>query len=144
MKTGTLVLIGLAGFAAYYFQQLNTVADTVQIVFAGIQPQGLLKYNLLFNVQNVSNASVTINALTANVTVNGNTLGTITDFTKRTVAGTSQETIPLTFDVSLITLPSTVLSLINSGSPNLNFVVTGYANINGFVLPFSENQTVGV
>lgn len=142
MKTGTIVLIGAAGLAAYYFAQLGTVAKTVQIVMEDIEPQGLLAYDLVFNVQNVSNASVNLNAMTATVFLNGNSLGTVTDFTKTLVPGTSQVPVKVRFDLSVLNLPSTIMQLIQSSNPALNFQVTGFANINGFVVPFTQDQSL--
>lgn len=144
MKTGTIVLIGAAGLAAYYFAQLGTVAKTVQIVFTGIRPQGLLAYDLEFNVQNVSNGSVSLNAMTATVFLNGNQIGTVNDFTKYQVPGTSQTPVKVRFDLSLMNLPSTILQLIQSGNPQLSFQVTGYANISGFVVPFTQSDALAV
>lgn len=144
MKPGTMILIGAAGFAAYYFAQLGTVAKTVQVVFNGIQPQGLLTYNLDFKVQNVGNAGVTLNAMTATVFLNGNALGTASDFTKRLIPGTSETNVTVKFDLNLFSLPAEIMQLVQSGSPNLIFEVNGYANVNGFVVPFTENDTVTV
>lgn len=144
MKTGTIIFIGVAGLAAYYFAQLGTVAKTIQIEFDGIQPQSLTAYDLLFRVQNVANGTVNLNAMTATVFLNGNQIGTVNDFKKYEIPGTSQQDIKVRFDLSLFSLPSAIMQLVNANNSGLNFQVTGYANVNGFVVPFTQSEALAI
>lgn len=142
MKVGTLLLIGLAGFAAIEFLNLGTAVATVQFVFSGVTVNNPLSYNIQILVQNVSNASCTLSALTGAVTVNDNPIGTISDFTAVVIPPTSQQTINVNLAVSALSLPSSIIDLVNNSGGDLDFNVTGNANVNGLVLPFSLDKSV--
>lgn len=144
MKTGTVVLLGLAGLVLYEFQQLGTAVATVQFVFNGVQPKGLLKYTIQILVQNVSNATCQVNAMTGVVSINDNPVGNISDFQPVTVPGRGQQIVNIDLTVSVVELPSAVIDLLNNSGGNLAFNVTGNANVNGLILPFSLDKSISV
>lgn len=147
MKAGTLVLIVAAAGAAYYFEQLGVAGQTIQINFAGVTFKSITKLSLLFNIQNVSNAPVFVKALTADVTVNGDSIGSISAFptgTEGNIPATGQKQMAFDLDISIISLPGAVRDIINNSSGQLNFEVIGNANVNSLVLPFDLTKTVSV
>lgn len=144
MKTTDVLLMAGVGLGVYYFQQLNVAGQTVQFVFSGVQILSVTKLQVQILVQNVSNASVTLKAITADVTINGNELGSASDFNETVIGPTSQQQINLILDLSVLSLPGTILSLINQAGNSFNFSVVGNANINSLVLPFSLNKSITI
>lgn len=141
--TDILILLGLGGLV-YYFAQLNTAAGTANFVLGVPSFITPTKINIPINVQNVSNATINLKALTANVTINGNSIGAASTFTPVTIQPTSQQLINLTLDLSILSLPSTILSLINQTGNTYNFAVNGNANVDSLVIPFNLTQTVTI
>lgn len=144
MKTGTALTVLALGVAFYYFAQLGTAAATVQIVFSGIQPMGLLKYRLNFIIQNVSNATVDLNSLAADVTINGNDVGNISKFGTTQIGPNSQTTIDADLNVSLLSLPGAIRDLLTNSHGTFDFRVIGNMNINTLVLPVDVEQTINI
>lgn len=144
MKTGNLLLLGGAGLIIYYLSQLGVAGKTVQFVFKGVSFLSATKLQIQLMVQNVSNANITLNALTGDVTINGNELGSASTFTPVDIPGASQQQINLILDISILSLPSTIINLINQAGNTLNFQVTGNANINSLVVPFSVQQAITI
>ncbi len=147
MKTGTILLVAAAAGAAYYFEQLGVAGATIQINFAGVSFKSLTKLNLVFNIQNVSNAPVFVKALTADVTVNDNEIGSISAFpngTEGNIPATGQKTMNFDLDISLISLPGAVRDIINNSGGQLNFEVIGNANVNALVLPFDLVKAINL
>jgi hypothetical protein len=144
MKTGTaLILIGVGGFVLYEVTKLKSAANTVQIIFQGIQPQGPLDYNLQFLIQNVSNTAAQLNALSGTVSINNNVVGNLSNFTPTEIPATSQQVINIDFKPSLIGLSSEIVQLVTQGAgQTLNFAVNGSMNVNGLLLPFNVNNSV--
>lgn len=144
MKTGTILLIGGAALAAYYFEQLGVAGATVQILFDGVQIKSLTKFTAQFRIQNVSNASVIVRALTGDITLNGSEVGNISMFDEYDIPATGQKVISVDFTPNLLALPQTVINAINNSGGNLNFQVTGNMNVNTLVLPFSLQEGITV
>jgi hypothetical protein len=144
MKTSTIVLLALGGFALYEFTKIKNAANTVQIVFQGIQPQGVLDYNLQFLVQNVSNTSAQLNALAGTVSINNNVVGNLSNFQPVTVPATAQQEVNVDFKPNLIGLTSEALQLLGSSGQTLTFAVNGTMNVNGLLLPFNVTNTLQV
>jgi hypothetical protein len=141
--TDILILLGLGGLV-YYFAQLNTAAGTANFVLGIPSFITPTKVNIPISVQNVSNAEVKLNALTANVAINGNPIGTASTFVQTVIEPTSQQLVNLTLDLSVLSLPTTILSLFNQTGNTYNFTVNGNANVNSLVLPFNLTQSVTI
>jgi len=144
MKTGTLLLVGGLALAAYEYAQLNTAVGTVQFMVAGINFKSLTDYEIQLLVQNVSNANVDLNALTGIVTINGSQIGNITDFSPVNIAPRSQQIVNIDLQPNLLSIPGAVQNLINNPGSTFNIAVSGNANVNNLVIPFSANQSISV
>jgi len=144
MKGSTIALLAVGAGVVYYFSQLGTAGATANFVLQGVQVKSLTKLNIQIMAQNVSNANITLNALTANVSINGNSVGTASSFVPVDIAPTSQQLINVELDLSVLSLPSTIMSLINQTGNSYNFTVQGNANVNNLVIPFSLSQQVTI
>ena len=146
-QTSWLLIAGL-GLAAWYWGKLGQAANVVNVVFNGIQVNGLTSFTLNFVIQNVSNAIVSVNSVAANVTANGTTIGNASYFGNPiTIPANSQQSVPLQFAVSLLGLPNAIIQLISNLSAgtnsNITFEAKGNMNINGLVLPLDvQTQTI--
>lgn len=142
MKATTLLLLGALGFGIYEIEQLKTFSNNFQLIFQGVDLLGVLKYRLNFIVQNVTNATVTINSFAADVTINDNDLGNVSTFTPTTINPNSQQQFSVILQPSLLSLPGTVLSFINNPPSALAFKVIGSMNVDTLVLPVECEKDV--
>jgi LEA14-like dessication related protein len=144
MKFSTIALLAVGAGAVYYFAQLGTAGATANFILQGVQVKSLTKLNIQILAQNVSNADIQLNALTANVAINGNGVGGASTFTPVDIAPRSQQLINLELDLSVLSLPSTIMSLINQTGNSYNFTVQGNANVNSLVVPFNLSQQITI
>lgn len=144
MKTGTIALLVVGGLAVYEFAQLGVAGKTVQILLDGVQINSITNFSLQLLVQNVSNANVKLNSMTGAITVNGNAIGNVSYFSPVTVASNSQQVVNVTLRPDLLSLPASIIALINNSGGNLHFVVDGNANIDGLVIPFTVEKDIAV
>lgn len=141
MKAGTLLLIGAAGFAAYYYMNLGVAGATIQFVVQGIHFDGISTITINMYAQNVSNADLVVSSMSGNVTVNNIQMGNISDFTSRSIPANSQVIIPIVMRVSISSLPAVITAVLNSDAP-VDVNISGNANVNGLVIPFSTDEQI--
>lgn len=144
MKTGTLLVVGAIAFLGYEFLQLNTAGNTLQVVFQGVQVNGPLNYTLNLIVQNVSNATLALNSLAADVTINGNDLGNVSNFTAITIQPNSQTPVNVTLQPSILSIPGTVQALLANPTGSFDFKITGNMNVNSLVLPLNVEKVINI
>lgn len=133
-----LAVVGL-GLFVWNTAQLGLAAATIQVILQSVDISGLTSYKVTFLVQNVTNATLTVNSMTGTVTVNGNTLGNISTFTQVVVPPNSQMPIVVTINLSVLNLPSDVIAIINNNTGSLLFAATGYVNVSGVPAPIAFN-----
>lgn len=144
MKTGSVVLLAVAGLALYSFAQLGTASNTAQLIFSGVTVNSPTSFTLHFVVQNISNATVKFNGLTGTVSVNGTVVGNLSTFSAVTIQPVSQQNLNVSFQPSLLGVASQVADMIRTGNQTLDFSIEGNYNIDSFVLPFSVQNSVTV
>jgi LEA14-like dessication related protein len=144
MKLGTVALIATIGAGAIYLSNLGIAANTTTIIFSGVQIKSITDFMLSFMIQNVSNATIQFNSMTGMVSVNGSQLGNISTFQAVTIPGNSQQQVNIEFQPSLLSIPGTVMSFIQSPGSTLDFNIQGNANVNSLVLPFNLDQTITI
>ena len=137
MKTSTVVLIGLGAAAVWYYANLGVAANTINFVVGNVNFDGLTTLTVNLTAQNVSNVDLKVSSMSGTVFMNGSTFANISDFTPVTVAANSQMNIPIVVKISVLSLGSNIMSLINSGSAD--FSVHGNANVNGMPIPFDTD-----
>lgn len=143
LNTGTLILLVLAGLAVYEYSQLGVAASDVKFLFSGMQLNSLNNIQVNLLVQNVSNAQIVLNAMTLDLSVNGNSLGNAAVFpqTPIVIQSSSQQPIAVQITPDWLSLPSTISTLIQSGSQNFDFKADGTANVNNIPVPVHiDNQ----
>lgn len=146
MKIPGIALLAIGGGIIYYFSQLGVAGATVNFVFNGINFKSLSSLGVTIMVQNVSNATLNLNALSADISLNGDYIGNAAFFpvTPAQIAPTSQMPVELTVNLSLLSLPGTIRDLIEHPTSQFTALVKGNANINNLVIPFSVDQTVSI
>lgn len=147
MKAGTLLLMAGLAFLGYEAWQLAVGTGTMQVILQGVQINSLTNYVVTLTAQNVSDASITINAMTGNILINGNQLATIATtsipgWQPIVIPARGQANIPINVSPDLLSLPADIQQLINNGGQTIDFTVQGDINASGFVLPFTLDKTV--
>ena len=142
MKTGSVVLLAGVGFAIYYFAGLGVAGNDLLVVFKGFQFNNISNITITFTLQNVSNSKIIFNSLAATVYLNGDTLGNISGFQQVEIPANSQQDLPLTFNVSLLSLPSIATDLMNNLGGNYTLRVKGNFNANNIPLPLDVSEVI--
>lgn len=145
MKTLTAVALAAGGFLLYNAWEAANFANTVQVVFAGVDVQNLNSIVVKIVVQNITNASITVNSMSGNLLLNGDQLASISDFTQRTIAPNSQTEIDVTASPSWLDIFANVQQLLSTPGSQLNFTADGNINISNLpMLPFTLDKTISV
>jgi LEA14-like dessication related protein len=144
MKIGNALLIAGGLFLGYNLLQLVSAGSNVQVVFNGVTMNSPLSYTLDFLIQNVTNATVKLNALTGTVSINGTQVGNLSDFQPVTIGPTSQQDIKMNLSLSPLGLAGSVAQLLTQTGQTLNFVVDGALNVDGIVFPFNVTNTLTI
>ena len=135
MKSNTIIVLALVAVFGYWAYTRYGAVSNLQFVPQGIQVAGG-GFEVTLGVENTSNVSLQYNSFAGSLIVNGTTVGNISDFTPRAIAGNA--VTPLTFNVNanLLGLATSILSDINSGSTEINSAsIQGTANIGGTQYP---------
>ena len=140
-----LLLLAAAGAGYWLWSQaksisaLNYVISGVQLGWSGITPL----INLTLAVQNVSNQSYILNSFVGTVSVNGNNIGNVSNFTPTAIPATSQTPYTLNIALSLVGAVSDLINLItNKTGAQQDIVLSGYVNASGIVTAVTLNYTV--
>jgi len=146
MKIPGIAILAVGAGVLYYFSQLGVAGATVNFVFQGINFKSLSSLGVTIMVQNVSNAPLNLEAVSADISLNGDYIGNASFFpvTPARIGPTSQMPVELIVNLSLLSLPGTVRDLIEHPTSQFTAVVKGNANINNLVIPFSVDQTVSI
>lgn len=149
MKATTWLLLAGLAFLGYEAWQLAVGTDMLQVILQGVQINSLTNYTVTLTAQNVSDAELTINALTGNILINGNQLASISTtsvpgWQPIIIPARGQANIPINVVPNLLSLPADIQQLIQSGGQTVDFTVQGGANVSGFVIPFSLDKIVNL
>ncbi|MES2427626.1 MAG: hypothetical protein V4560_11675 [Bacteroidota bacterium] len=144
MKTGTTLLLCAGGVLAVYYSKLLRAAGVVDIVFSGVQLQGITDYVISLMFQNVSNATIVVNSVAGTVYVNGNTLASISDFDQVSIPPNSQQEVKFHVNPSLLTLPGVIRDILNMKGSTFVFNIKANANINNIIVPIDLDETVSI
>lgn len=145
MKLGNAILIAGGLYGLYWITEIGALANTVNILFQGVQFNGLTNLSVVLTVQNITNASVTVNSMTGNLLVNGNQLANLSFFNNPvTVPANGSVNIPIQVSLSLLSLPGTVQQLLSMSGTTLTFNAVGNANVSNLILPFNLSLPVSI
>lgn len=139
-------LILAAAGAAYLFYRLRNKANMLsQLTFSFVSVNvksnfdlsSVLKIQLVFEVRNITNQSLTINTLNADILVNGINLGQITD-NNIVIEPNGNTKVSIMIDTFTISLLQTVLNIIKS--KQAIFKIKGFASVSGISVPFEVEK----
>lgn len=140
MDNGVLILGGLGLLAVYEYTQLGVAAADVQILFSGVQINGLSNIGVTLVIQNVSNAQIVLNSMTLDLSLNGQAIGNASLFpvVPIVVQPSTQQPVTIQITPNWLSIPSVIMDIINSGNQSaMTFNATGTANINNLPLPIN-------
>lgn len=147
MKTGNLLLIGVAVLGLLYVSNLNIAGNTLQYVIESFDFTSLTTWHITIMIQNVSNATINVNSMSGTISVGGTQVGNISEFNGTLVVPpNSQVPIKVTVNPSIIGLSAEIITAIQSqnGQNTLPFVIAGNVNVDGIVVPFNITQNLTV
>lgn len=139
-------LILAAAGAAYLFYRLRNKANmlsklTFSFVSVNVKSNfdllSVLKIQLVFEVRNITNQSLTINTINADISVNGINLGQITD-NNIVIEPNGNTKISIMIDTFTVSLLQTVLNILNS--KQALFKIKGYASVAAVSVPFEVEK----
>lgn len=137
MKTRNLLIFGAVGVAAWYFLRKAAFGQKVKLVFKRLRliGKGISKQlELNFKIQNPTNQTGTISALTGEVLVNDRIVADFSSFGEQKIAPKSES------DFKVIASPTigiiqllTQRGLLKQG---ISYKIKGTGNFDGIVAPF--------
>lgn len=142
MKTSTVLLLAGGAYGLYYISELGLATNTITVVFQGVNFQSLTSVQVNLLIQNITNASVTVNSMTGNLLMNGNQLAALSDFTQRVIPANGQVTVPINVSLSVLSLPGNIISLTQLTGQTIDFTAVGNVNVSGLILPFNLDLPV--
>lgn len=133
------LIFAAAGLAAYWLLTRKSIADKARLIFRKISFTGGLrrpKFVLDFVVDNPTNQTGTLKAVTGEIFVNEKLVADFSNFSEQRIAARSRN--PLKIEAR----PSgSVLSLLTSKGlfqSGVNYEIKGTANFDGIVSPFTH------
>lgn len=137
MKTRNLLFLGLGGVAAWYLWTRVQLGQKTKLIFKKIRliGKGLSKqFELNFKIQNPTNQTGVVSAITGEVYINDRIVADFSSFGEQKIAPKSES------DFKVIASPTigiiqllTQRGLLKSG---LNYKIKGTGNFDGIVAPF--------
>lgn len=144
-KNNSLLLIGAAAIAYYLFTfqkaigQLIYNINNTSIKFNGLSPVLVLTVQ----VSNPSNTTFSITNIVGNVTMNGNNLGSVLDFTPVIIAPSAQTSMTIDVNMSLTGDAADLISLITNETGNaITIVFTGFVTANNVQAPITLTNKI--
>lgn len=135
-----LIFLGLAGIATYFLLQKTQLANKTKLIFKKIRFASK-RFQISFAVQNPTNQTSTISAITGEVYLADRLIADFSNFAEQKIAPKSESTL------NVLAQPSIgILQLISTSGwlrKGLKYTIKGTGNFDGIVLPFSFESTLG-
>lgn len=146
MKAGDILILGGIGLGVWYLSRLGLASGTASVIFENIEIKSLTHLQLNLRVQNVSNASLTVNSMTGYVTLNDQDFGNVSYFPAGglVIPANGYVLVPVDLQISIMDLPANISAILNSGGTAANVAIDGFINLNGFVLPLAFDKALTV
>jgi hypothetical protein len=146
MKRTKILLFSAIGIAAIWAWSqaraagfLNTAAKSVSLAFDGLTP--VLTLNLL--IQNPSNSTFLVKAVSGNLYSKGELIGNVSNFTQITVGPASQVEYPLYIRLSLLGVVTDIVKLFSGGGLQQQIEFKGVVNANDTTFPIDFKYVIG-
>lgn len=137
MKTQNLVLLAAGGIAAWYLWTRVNLGKKTKLIFKKIRLVGTglsKKLQLDFKIQNPTNQTGVVSAITGEVFVNNNLVADFSSFGEQRIAAKSES------DFNVIATPRiSILQLLTQKGwlqQGLTYTIKGTGNFDGIVAPF--------
>lgn len=139
-------LVLLAAGAAYLFYRLRKKADMLNkltftissvIVKNSLDFTSLLKIQVVFEVHNITNQSLTIDKLSGDIYINGINLGSVEDSNIEIISNGSSK-IFIMFNTFTMGTINAILDILKN--KEAVFEAKGYVNILGVAVPFQVDK----
>jgi Late embryogenesis abundant protein len=136
----TPILVGGGLFAAWFFWTRANALKSLIFVPRGLGVQGG-GVSLLIGVQNPTSAALMLNGLAGSLVIQGQNIGSVTDFQPMLIAPGGETPINLLITPNYFGIAAGVINAIdgNEGDGSIRASLSGTANINGFPLPVNLN-----
>lgn len=120
--------------------KLNFYPSSVRdLGFQGVTPIATLG----LAVQNPTNSSFTIRAITANVTSNGYLIGNLSEFVDQIIPSTAQTVIFLDIRLSLLSVVNDLITAFQTNNFSQGLEMKGTVNVDGFLQAIDLKYKVG-
>lgn len=135
-----MLFVAAAGLGAWWLYTRTQLAEKTKIVFKKIRlvGKGLSKqFELNFKIQNPTNQTSTISALTGDVVVNDQIIANFSSFGEQKISPKTES------DLKVMAVPTGgILNLLATKKwlkAGVNYTIKGTGNFDGIVVPFEYN-----
>lgn len=145
MKLPT-VLLAIAAFVGIVAFAKKKAADLLNFNISGLDAHfdgytPVITVNVA--VQNPTNESFHVRAITGNLSANDYNIGTVTNFNSATIPPASQVIYPLDIHVSLFGIIADLWNAIKGSGFSQKIKFDGIVNVDGVAIPLTINRKIG-
>lgn len=132
------LLVGAAAVAAWFFLRKSSFAQRTRILFRKFRIVGsglAKKFELNFSVQNPTNQTATISALTGEVIINDKIVANFSSFSDQKIASKSESNLQV-----IATPTGGILQLLSQKgwlTGGAFYTIQGTANVDGVIVPIN-------
>lgn len=138
---------GLLLAAWFLFGRKAVAASNLTFYPGGVQSMAFLGatpiLTVLVQVQNTSNAQLTINSFSGNVTSNGTLIGNVYNFTPITILPNSMQVVLVTLQLNATGIVNDIVNIFTTRSSKQMLSVNASANVEGIQVPIDLTFQVG-
>jgi len=148
-KNSYFPIILVAGAALYYFSKLKVTGDNLKVnlvnvlVKKGSGGLSLPKVVLVFQIQNVTNNSLNLNAIVGDIYINGSYFANVSNLKPMIIQPKSTSYLDVDLQTSVLdTLPIIKDLILKTGPRNLKLTGNLTVNANGILIPIKIDKTI--
>lgn len=138
----------ILGAAVYYFSKLKSTGENLKVNLVNITTKkssglSLPKVILVFQLQNVTENALNLNAIVGDIYINGSYFANVSNLRPITVQPKSNTYLDVELQTSVLdALPIIKDLIVKSGKRNLKVTGNLTLNVNGILIPLKIEKTI--
>ena len=141
-------IVLIVGAAIYYFSKLKVTGDNLKVNLVNITTKkssglSLPKVILVFQLQNVTNNALNLNAIVGDIYINGSYFANVSNLRPMTIQPKSTSYLDVELQTGVLdVLPIIKDLIVKTGKRNLKVTGNLTLNVNGILVPLKIEKTI--
>lgn len=147
-KKSFFPIVLIVGAAIYYFSKLKVTGDNLKVNLVNITTKkssglNLPKVILVFQLQNVTNNALSLNAIVGDIYINGSYFANVSNLRPMTIQPKSTSYLDVELQTGVLdVLPIIKDLIVKTGKRNLKVTGNLTLNVNGILVPLKIEKTI--